>query len=1077
MDIEDFGVNSDIGYPSLPQISFNIIIPDSKTVPKIKLEKSIGKEMKLEKRLYPVQQPWPKSRPLSERPFSINKTYYKSDGNQEPRITVSTPFIIGGVSGVTITIRPFWYNPKSNALLVAETLAVSIELPDKQKINDVKTSPSFNSIIDAVFINSSEANVNSSPKAGENYLIISSPALVSSLSRLVTYRRNRGFTVDVFTTDVTGTTTTAIKAFIQNRYNSADTRPSFILLVGDDAEIPAWPTTTQDNPWTDLYYGTLDGSDYFPDAHVGRFSASTASQIVNMANKTVVMDSSVDYVTKNAVFLASQDNYSVSEATHNYVIATDMEPRGYACTRRYCHTTSATTAQVLSDLALGQVFCIYSGHGSETSWADGPAVSQSQVQALTNALRPFVYSFSCLTGSFRSTAECFGESWMRSAAGASSYWGSSVTSYWNEDDILERRIFDAIYSGDITLSCPSFNRGKIELYNYYGNTAMIQRYFEMYNLLGDPALAVYNNWTQGVSLQFVSSSIQILSGNGDAYINPGERISLSTIIMNRGTQDASNVSATLSTTDAYVTINDNSSQYGSITARGGTSPSLDPFGVTVQTSCPTPRTVPLRLTITESQGGTWTADVSIIVQTSSTISGHVFTLQGNLPLAGARVHWSGPSADSTTTDASGAYSFVALDGSYQVSASALEYFPSTPQTVVTPPSVANIDFHLGRPVLTITPEQFNVTVPVGNSIDRALVLSNAGSESLTYSLSIEESKGKTVPAESLYTAEHFIQLPKDAPDTRIGKPAAKGRGGPDMFGYRWVDSDEPGGPVYQWEDISSTGQRLSLSGDDVATSVSLAFPFPFYGTNYSSMYVCSNGFVSLGSSSTAYSNQPIPSTSAPNNFIAPFWDDLYIGSGSNVYFQGFSDRAIIQFQSLSPYSGTGSFTFQIVINSRGKVLFYYRTMTGTLTSATVGIENGSGSDGLRVAYNTSYIHNNLAICFKTAPDWLSLNPESGTVPSALSRTVSVHIATDELVPGNYAATILLQHNDPRTINPKLVPVTMTVTEGLVLRMLPAITGVSAIAADRAGTIILENSMVGSPGAGKATGSRFQLFLK
>ena len=68
----------------------------------------------------------------------------------------------------------------------------------------------------------------------------------------------------------------------------------------------------------------------------------------------------------------------------------------------------------------------------------------------------------------------------------------------------------------------------------------------------------------------------------------------------------------------------------------------------------------------------------------------------------------------------------------------------------------------------------------------------------------------------------------------------------------------------------------SMQADDSHDSIrDIGFTFNFYGIDYDSVYVSSNGLLGFNVSSiTSSSNTYIPSTSNPDNIIALIWDDL-----------------------------------------------------------------------------------------------------------------------------------------------------------------------------------------------------------
>jgi len=244
-------------------------------------------------------------------------------------------------------------------------------------------------------------------------------------------------------------------------------------------------------------------------------------------------------------------------------------------------------------------------------------------------------------------------------------------------------------------------------------------------------------------------------------------------------------------------------------------------------------------------------------------------------------------------------------------------------------------------------------------------------------------------------------------------PITLDHGGPDNFGYTWLDSDEPNGPDFSWVDISTVGQPLYFSNNDNDGPYSLGFSMPFYGSTFGSIWICSNGWLSFSSLSTSYYNLPIPTPQAPNDLVAAFWDDLNPELGGSAYFYtNNSDTAIVSWLGVPHSAGADSFTFQTILTGDGNITLQYQTMIGDLTSSSVGIENSTGTIGLQVTYNHAYVNDSLAVLFRAPQDWMDVIPNAGLVTPGGDTEVSVLINATGLYPGEYFGFLNVLSNDP-----------------------------------------------------------------
>ncbi len=246
----------------------------------------------------------------------------------------------------------------------------------------------------------------------------------------------------------------------------------------------------------------------------------------------------------------------------------------------------------------------------------------------------------------------------------------------------------------------------------------------------------------------------------------------------------------------------------------------------------------------------------------------------------------------------------------------------------------------------------------------------------------------------------------------------RGTGGPDDFGYTWIDSDEEGGPNWEWNDISETGILVEgLMDDNVVGPFYLGFGFPFYGEVKGHFWINSNGAVSFNDQLISFSNYPIPTNGSCTNFIAWFWDDLTIDTAiTKVYYQIYDEKTIVQFTKMVHYPGTESFiTAQVIMVINGNIFIRYRQVSEGFDtqSATVGLQSADPAIGLQVVYNGPYVHSELALKFAYPTNFITeVSPSSGWIPPGTQETILITYSSEGFQPGTYEEELKCITNFP-----------------------------------------------------------------
>ena len=151
---------------------------------------------------------------------------------------------------------------------------------------------------------------------------------------------------------------------------------------------------------------------------------------------------------------------------------------------------------------------------------------------------------------------------------------------------------------------------------------------------------------------------------------------------------------------------------------------------------------------------------------------------------------------------------------------------------------------------------------------------------------------------------------------------------------------------------SINGSKMDY--DDFAyplNTTTIPFEMQMYGSSTKSIWVSTNGLLSLYTGSWYYNNAPLPrALPVPNLCLFPLWDDtfIYLGQPQGIYYEitGAGEGSKITFEFyLSHYHGvTQYYHYTVAYDSAdpGVYVIKYYQVSDDGTSATVGMQKCKG---------------------------------------------------------------------------------------------------------------------------------------
>ena len=863
------------------------------------------------------------------------------------------------------------------------------------------------------------------PERG-TYLIVTADSYAPYLQSFVVFKRSQGFNVLVKPVSELGYSATGIKSFIDQELTD-DPMLEYVLLIGDVdgvGEVPSFYYGTE-NDVSDQSFTHLRGDDLIPDVFIGRFSVDSIDELIVIISKTMRYEQ--DPLAYNSGWLnralVVAGNYSnvlpipVTPKWTSYWVKEELELAGYSSVDTVFYPPvqqGAPFIRGIIDQGVGIVN--YRGWGDANGW-HYPEFHAADVADLNNGwLTPVFMSFVCNANDFANNVDpCLGEAIIRSGTPSSPKGGvaiigpSDLHTSTKFNNVINAYMYDAMLDNGVHELAPAMLAGQMGLFTEFPQEnapgESQDKYFNVYNVLGDPSLTVFTGTPDQFSMDVSQVSandnyVEIQLKNSNGHVVPDAVIAILSggELLMRGRSDAEGrayftLDTLVSNLDVYANRADFIQGHEAVTVQSSdqdiilTGYSLDTED---GTSANIGDLVAVTPTLTNQSGNVISAGSGSI---SSQLNGQVISASFDYPEipVGETVNATTPASFRVSGAHKGAPAIINLmgdSGNWQGNL----VIPIHPPDIIIQP-----DFVLDGPVavpsfivrnigsgqwsdvsleltsladsLEITssgtPELFTIDPFSEQTITLNNVTLNPGQVSPGSDLSYEMDLLRDTLTVFHHSDNFSIPIPSTA------DPVAHDRYGYWMYDdldltysqkpeYNWVELD----PVYG----GSGGTYYPLYDDD-HVDLQLPFSFKYYGDTYSNITVSSNGWISFLPCQVDYFwNYSIPMAMGPRAQVSPFWDDLeVVGTDSIRVFTRYDEtdgRYVIEWsRALNNFDESTAETFELILYTQeaiptgsgdGVIDFQYNSIGNVDVDknyATVGIESADQNDGIQITFN------------------------------------------------------------------------------------------------------------------------------